>query len=117
MGVCDSATTKVDSTTSAISSATNAISSIKNLLNDTIHYTQFASNTFDKYDKKKSGYIEQAELKVVINDMASHLNKSTNIDEEKVKKALETIDTDKDGKISKEEFIKISREKLLAAFN
>ncbi len=117
MGVCDSATTKVDSTTSAISSATNAITSIKNLLNDTTHYTQFASNTFDKFDKTKSGYIEQAELKEVINDMANHLNKSTNIDEETVKKALETMDTDKDGKMSKEEFIKISREKLLAAFN
>ena len=118
MGVCDSAATKAVATTSAITSATNAVTSLKNLIStNNTKFTDITSSAFDKYDKDKSGYIEQAELKEVINDMANHLNKSTNIDEETVKKVLETMDTDKDGKMSKEEFIKISREKLLAAFN
>ena len=116
MGVCDSAT-KVVQTTSAISSAANTITSIKSLLGNTTEFNQLTSDSFDKYDKDKSGYIEQAELKEVINDVASKLNKTTNIDEETVKKALESIDTNQDGKISKEEFTKVSHEKLLAAFN
>ena len=115
MGVCESATTKAVATTSAITSATNAITSLKNLIStNNTKFTDITSSAFDKYDKDKSGYIEQAELKEVINDMAKQLNQTTNIDEDVVKKALETLDTDKDGRISKEEFTKLTQEKLLA---
>ena len=115
MGVCDSAATKAVATTSAITSATNAVTSLKNLIStNNTKFTDITSSAFDKYDKDKSGYIEQAELKEVINDMAKQLNQTTNIDEDVVKKALETLDTDKDGRISKEEFTKLTQEKLLA---
>ena len=118
MGVCESATTKAVATTSAITSATSAISSItslKNLIsNNSSKFTEITTSSFDKYDKDKSGYIEQAELKEAINDMAKQLNQTVNIDEDVVKKALETLDTDKDGKISREEFTKLTQEKLLA---
>ena len=72
-----------------------------------------SGDIFDKYDKDKSGYIEQSELKEVINELASKLNKETNISEDIVKKALDQIDTDEDGKISKTEFCNTSRLKLL----
>ena len=112
MGVCDTAQ-KAVATTNAISSATNAITSLKNLIGDTNKFTSITSSTFDKYDKDKSGYIDQDELKEAINDMAKQLNQTTNVDEDVVKKALETLDTDKDGKISKDEFTKLTKEKLL----
>ena len=116
MGACDSAT-KVLNTTSAISSATNSILSVKNLLSNKVKFNEMTSDSFDKYDKDKSGYMEEAELKEVINDVAAKLNKATNIDEETVKKVLQTIDTNKDGKISRDEFNALSHEKLVAALN
>ena len=48
--------------------------------------------------------------------MAANFSKDANISEEHVKKVLEQIDTDNDGKISKEEFTKTSRLKLLEAY-
>ena len=114
MGVCDSAS-KVLSTTNAIASTTNAVVSLKDLINNnTQKFTEITSSSFDKYDKDKSGYIEYSELKEVINDMAKQFNLATNVDEDLVKKAFESLDTNKDGKLSKEEFTQLTKEKLLA---
>ena len=54
-------------------------------------------------------------MKKVIDELASKLKQDTNISEDVIKNALEYIDTDRDGKISKEEFTKTSRLKLLEA--
>ena len=45
--------------------------------------------------------------------MATKLNQETEISEEDVTNVLQTIDTNRDGKISKEEFASLSKEKLL----
>ena len=114
MGVCNS-TTKVLSATGAIASATSAVVCLKDLINNnTKKFTEITSSSFDKYDKDKSGYIEYSELKEVINDMAKQFNLATNVDEDLVKKAFESLDTNKDGKLSKEEFTQLTKEKLLA---
>ena len=115
MGACDSTVKKVNSTSRVIRSSQKAIKSVKKLLNNKVKFNQVTSSSFDKYDKDKSGYIEQAELKDVINEMASQLNRDTDISEEDVKNVLQAIDTNKDGKISKQEFSNLSKEKLLAA--
>ena len=47
-------------------------------------------------------------------DLINKLRKETKIPEDKVQYIIKTIDTDGDGKISKEEFKKISRTKLLS---
>ena len=109
MGVCESAGNKASS---ALDSAKNAV---KGILNDETQFANYSESAFDKYDTDKSGYIEQSELKNVIDELASKLKQDTNISEDVVKKALEYIDADKDGKISKEEFTKTSRVKLLEA--
>ena len=49
--------------------------------------------------------------------MAAKLNQETEISEEDVTNVLQTIDTNRDGKISKEEFANLSREKLLEALS
>ena len=107
MGICDTAK---DKTSQAIDSVK---SSVKDLLNDENKYFTFSSDVFDKYDKDKSGYIEQTELKEVINELAKKLNQETKVSEDVVKAALDHMDTDTDGKISRDEFCKTSRNKLM----
>ena len=111
MGICDSAGNKVKETIDS------AKKNVKNLLDDEEKYTNLTGDIFDKYDKDKSGYIEQTELKEVINDLASKLNQETNIPEDVVKKALDQMDIDEDGKISRTEFCNTSRVKLLQILN
>ena len=69
---------------------------------------------FDKVDVDKNGYLEKEELRELVQDLVNKLKKDTNVPEDKVKSAMELIDTDGDGKITKEEFRKTSRTKLLA---
>ena len=110
MGICDSAKETIKNATES------AKSSVSEILNNESKFANYSESAFEKYDTDKSGYIEQAELKKVIDELAANFSKDTNISEEDVKKVLEQIDTDNDGKISKEEFTKTSRLKLLEAF-
>ena len=115
MGACDSALKKVNSTTRTIRSSQRAINSVKKLINNKTQFNKVSTSSFDKYDKNKNGYLEQAELREAINDMAKQLNLNTDISEEDVKNVLQAIDTNKDGRISKKEFSNLTKEKLLAA--
>ena len=89
-------------------------STLKSILNDQKKYNKYSDNVFDKVDKNKNGYIEKDELANLIREMIKKLKKETNIPEDKVEAALKLIDTDGDGKISKEEFRNKSRTKLLS---
>ena len=115
MGACDSTVNQINSTSRAVSSSQKAINSVKKLLNSKTEFNKVTTSSFDKYDKDKSGYIEEAELKEVINEMAIQLHIKSDISQDDVKKVLNSIDINKDGKISKEEFETLSKEKLLAA--
>ena len=107
MGICESGKNKasevIDSTKS----------SVKGLLDDENKYFEFSGDVFDKYDKDKSGYIEQGELKDVIKELATKFHQEKNVSEDVVKAALDHMDIDTDGKISKSEFCKTSRLKLI----
>ena len=89
-------------------------SKLKSILNDEKKYNEYSDKAFDKVDKDKSGYIEKKELGKLIQDLINKLRKETTIPENKVEIIIKTIDTDGDEKISKEEFRKISRTKLLS---
>ena len=115
MGACDSALKKANSASRTIRSSRRAINSVKKFINNKTKFNQVTTSSFDKYDKNKNGYLEQAELKEAINDMARQLNLNTDISEEDVKHVLQVIDTNKDGKISKQEFSSLTKEKLLEA--
>ena len=89
-------------------------SSLKSILNDEKKYNGYSDSVFEKVDKNKNGYVEKDELATLIQELIKKLKKETKIPEDKVQLALKVIDTDGDGKISKEEFRKISRTKLLS---
>ena len=89
-------------------------SSFKSVINDEKKYNGYSDEVFDKLDKNKNGYIEKDELAHLIQELINKLKKEIIIPEDKVETALKLIDTDGDGKISKEEFRKTSRTKLLS---
>ena len=101
MGVCQSAVNK-------------GKTSLKGLLDDEEKFNNYMDTAFDKVDVDKNGYLEKNELRQLVQDIVNKLKKDTNVPEDKVKSAMELIDTDGDGKITKEEFRKTSRAKLLA---
>ena len=101
MGVCQSAVNK-------------GKTSLKGLLDDEEKFNNYMDTAFDKVDVDKNGYLEKNELRQLVQDIVNKLKKDTNVPEDKVKSAMELIDTDGDGKITKEEFRKTSRTKLLA---
>ena len=87
--------------------------SFKKIINDEKKYGEYSDNVFDKVDKDKNGYVEKGEIANLIQELIKKLKKDTKVPEDKVQTALKLIDTDGDGRISKEEFRKTSRTKLL----
>jgi len=67
-----------------------------------------AEKAFDEFDRDKSGKVDAGELRLVVKACYEYLG-DTCTDakvEEEVKSMLQVIDTSKDGKIDKEEFVK-----------
>ena len=104
MGVCDSVVNK-------------GKTSLKDILNNESKYNEYSDTAFDKVDTNKNGYIEKNELGALVQELITQFKKDTTVPEDKIQSALEVMDTDHDGKVSKEEFRKTSRAKLLAAIS
>jgi len=67
-----------------------------------------AEKAFDEFDQDKSGKVDAKELRLVVKACYEYLGEpcdDVKIEGE-IKSMLEMIDTSKDGKIDKEEFIK-----------
>ena len=91
---------------------------LKNILDDEPKFNGYMDSCFEKVDTDNSGYIEEKELETLIKKVTELFKfKKIEVTEEQINNALKLMDTDKDGKISKEEFRKTSRTKLLAIVN
>ena len=91
---------------------------LKSVLDDEPTFNSYMDSCFDKVDVDKSGFIEEKELETLIKKVTELFKfKKIEVTEEQINNALKIMDTDKDGKISREEFRKTSRTKLLAIVN
>lgn len=66
-----------------------------------------ANQLFDDYDANSNGSLERNEVKTIIQTIFNEVTKTHQIDEEKTNKMFTASDIDGDGKLSKEEFLKI----------
>ena len=72
------------------------------------------NSIFDKYDKDKSGSLDKAELKKIIEDIFASMKDSRKITDDDAQKVLTAMDKDKDGTVSKAELVQIIK-RLVAA--
>ena len=66
-----------------------------------------ATKIFEKYDTDKSGYLEEHEIPTVLKETYLKIGIHKEVNAQEVKTYISAIDANKDGKISREEFIKI----------
>ena len=90
-----------------------AKSALKSIADDEGKCNSYADSAFDAVDKDKSGYVERNEIGNLVKELVSKFKKDFNIPEDKLTEAMNLMDKDGDGKISKEEFRKTSRLQLL----
>ena len=90
---------------------------IKEIASDEVKFNGYMDKIFEKVDKDENGFIEKEEIESLIRNIALKLKKDFEVPEDKIISILETIDTDGDGKISRDEFRKTSRLKLLSLVN
>lgn len=68
---------------------------------------------FMKYDVDKSGSLDLAEVKTVINDAFRNSGCPRNITEDDIKKFVSSVDSDSDGSISKDELFLVFKKLIL----
>ena len=91
---------------------------LKSVIDDETTFNSYMNYCFNKDDDDISGYIEEKELETLLKKVTELFKfKKIEVTEEQINNALKIMDTDSDGKISKEEFRKTSRTKLLAIVN
>merc|ERR1712096_318796 len=76
---------------------------VQAILNDEAKLKEVVKKAFEGVDEDGSGFIEEKELKIVMTQVATDLGIPEPSDDE-VKDVLKELDTNKDGKISEEEF-------------
>lgn len=85
---------------------------IKSILKSDKMFTQVAKVAFDSVDDDRSGQIDAQELEKVMSQIASDMGAEPPSKED-VAEVLETLDTDKSGKISFGEFKVLIKDVLL----
>mmetsp|Transcript_40593 Transcript_40593/g.36014 ORF Transcript_40593/g.36014 Transcript_40593/m.36014 type:complete len:103 (-) Transcript_40593:154-462(-) len=96
------------------------MSAIDDVLNDKEVISNFVQEMFDEFDKDKSGFIETSEMDTMMAKLREEIS------DEKVKlpeslqgtaaEVLKKFDTNKDGKLSKEEMAELVKQVLKMAY-
>ena len=77
--------------------------SVKDVLSDPVKLNQVAKMAFDGVDADHSGFVDESELGNLMTTMAAELNIPAPKPNE-VKDAFKAMDTDKNGKVTLDEF-------------
>lgn len=77
---------------------------IKAKINDEKEFSKIVDLAFDAADKDKSGFVERNELKDVMTKAFQEFGAPSPPTEVDIDEELKKLDTNKDGKISKDEF-------------
>ena len=88
-----------------------------NKLEDKQLFEQFFLPLFDQADKNNNGFIESSELYDCIKSIATEGFNKKAPSKEEVEKVLKEHDTNKDGKLSKEEFTPFLKKVLIELFD
>ena len=86
-------------------------------LEDKQLFEQFFLPLFDQADKNNNGFIESSELYDCIKSIAKEGFNKKAPSKEEVEKVLKEHDTNKDGKLSKEEFTPFLKKVLIELFD
>lgn len=84
---------------------------IDNIINDKKKFDIIAKSSFDLVDQDGSGFIDSAELKNVLTNLANDIGNDPPTEEE-LKQMLKLLDTDGSGKIEYNEFQVLIRDIL-----
>ena len=84
---------------------------IEAILKDDSKLNEIAKAAFESVDADGSGYIEEAELKVVMSSVARDIGMPQPSDSD-VSEVLRELDTNRDGRVSKDEFKVLIRQVL-----
>ena len=84
---------------------------IENILKDESKLDEIVKAAFESVDTDGSGYIEEAELKVVMSSVARDINMPQPTEQD-VSEVLRELDSNRDGKVSQEEFKVLIRQVL-----
>jgi len=84
---------------------------IKEILKDEAKLNEIAKAAFESVDTDGSGFIEEAELKVVMSSVARDIGMPEPSDSD-VSEVLRELDTNRDGRVSQDEFKVLIRQVL-----
>lgn len=84
---------------------------IETILNDESKLNEIVKAAFESVDTDGSGYIEEAELKVVMTSVARDISMPEPTEQD-VAEVLRELDSNRDGKVSQEEFKVLIRQVL-----
>jgi len=72
---------------------------------------EFSNALFEEFDKDKSGTIDVKEIRGALERIAEANN--TTVSEEDITQAMKDLDTNKDGVVTREEFLTLVRASIL----
>lgn len=84
---------------------------IEDILSDEAKLNEIVKAAFESVDADGSGYIEEAELKVVMTSVARDINMPEPTEQD-VSEVLRELDSNRDGKVSQDEFKVLIRQVL-----
>lgn len=93
------------------------VEQLRAILGDEQAIAQVSNNAFDKYDTDHSGNIDRAELKHMFTEAIQEFGFSGPVSDSEYDEVLTRADVNRDGRVTKDEFVPIMRKVLREIIN